>query len=127
MAKKIFTYRGKTIEELQKLSIEEFAELLPSRERRSLKRGFDDSQKKILEEVKKGKKTIKTHERGILLLPSMVGITFKVHRGNTFETVVVTSDMIGNRLGSFAPTRKRLSHSSPGVGATKSSSAVSAK
>jgi small subunit ribosomal protein S19 len=40
MAKKEFTYRGKSLAELQKMSVKEFAELLPARQRRTIKRGF---------------------------------------------------------------------------------------
>ena len=60
MAKKEFTYRGKTVAELQKLSIKEFMELVPSRQRRSLKEGFSDRQKKVLDKVKQGKKNVAT-------------------------------------------------------------------
>ena len=45
MVKKEFTYHGLTLEELQKLSLNEFAELLPSRERRSFRRGLDEGKK----------------------------------------------------------------------------------
>lgn len=127
MAKKIFTYRGKTIEELQKLSYKEFAQLLPSREKRSLLRGPSENQEFMMAQVSKGAKTIRTHSRDVIIMPNMVGITFKVHKGNTFENVVVTSEFVGQRLGSFVLTRKRLQHSAPGIGATKSSAAVSAK
>ena len=51
MAKE-FTYRGLTIEELQKLSLEEFAKLLPARQRRSLLRGFTPAQKILLQKVR---------------------------------------------------------------------------
>jgi len=126
MAKKIFKYRGKTLEELQKLSMKEFIELLPARERRSLKRGQTEAQKSFMEKLQKGKK-LKTHSREIIIIPAMVGKTIQVHSGNKFEQVVVTDEMIGHRLGEFVLTRKRLAHSAPGVGATKSSAAVSVK
>jgi small subunit ribosomal protein S19 len=44
-----YTYRGKTVPELQTMSVEEFAELLPSRERRSIKRGYTEGQKKVMQ------------------------------------------------------------------------------
>jgi len=127
MAKKEFTYRGKTLEELQKLSINEFAELLPSRQRRSLKRGFTEQQKILLDNIKKGQKDIKTHCREMIILPTMVGMKIKVHTGNKFEALIIEEDMVGHRLGEFTLTRKKIQHSAPGVGATKSSAAVSVK
>ena len=48
---RIFTYKGKTVEELQKMSLEEFAKLVPSRERRNLLRGLGEKEKKFLEKV----------------------------------------------------------------------------
>ena len=53
MAKKEFTFRGKTLEELKKLSLNEVAQLLPARQRRSLKRGLTEQQKIVLKKIKK--------------------------------------------------------------------------
>jgi len=127
MAKKEFSYRGKKLEELKKLSIKEFAELLPARQRRSLTRGIDDNQKKILEKIRNGKKNIKTHSRDMIILPEMVGTMFKIHRGNSFEAVQIEEDMIGHTLGEFVLTRRRVAHSAPGIGATRSSSSMSVR
>ena len=49
---RIFLLKGKTVEDLQKMSLEEFAKIIPSRERRNLMRGFDDDEKKFLEKLK---------------------------------------------------------------------------
>jgi len=119
MAKKIFKYRGKTIEELKALSDKEFSELLPSRERRTFERGFTDAEKVFLREVEKGKDNIKTHCRNVIIFPKMVGLTINIHRGNKFEAIKLTEEMVGHRLGEFALSRKIASHSSPGVGKTK--------
>lgn len=126
MAKKEFTYRGKTLDELQGLSLSDFMKLLPSRQRRSLKRGFTAEQKKVVEQLRK-KDSIKTHNRELVILPAMVGKTIHVHTGKVFQKLVIDPEMIGHVLGEFALTRARVSHSSPGVGATKSSSSVSVK
>lgn len=126
MAKKEFTFRGKTLEELKRLSINEFAEILTARERRSLKRGFTEQQKILFNNIKKGKE-IKTQCRDMIVLPIMVDMRIKIYRGNSFESVLIQPEMIGHRLGEFALTRKGVAHSAPGVGATKSSSAVSVK
>src|SRR3989338_2328211 len=101
MAKKVFTYRGKKKEELKQLSLNEFIMLLPARERRSLKRGFTDAQKTLLKIMRKGAQNIKTHCRDIIIIPEMIGKTFLVHRGSSFEAVRVEEDMIGHRLGEF--------------------------
>lgn len=132
MAKKIFTYKGKTLVELQKMSIKELLELFPARQRRSLKRGFTDYQKKLLARIKKfkdgkSKKTIKTHCRGMIILPDMVGMIILVHDGKGFSPVTIQEDMIGHYLGEFVMTRKRVTHNAPGVGATRSSASISVR
>ncbi|MBW2999480.1 30S ribosomal protein S19 [Candidatus Woesearchaeota archaeon] len=127
MAKKEFTYRGKKLQELQELSLNDFIELLPARQRRSLKRGITAKQKMVLEKVKKGEKNIKTHCRDMIILPEMVGILIKVHNGKEFVPVTIQQEMIGHLLGEFALTRKRIAHSAPGVGATRSSASISVR
>jgi len=126
MAKKIFTYRGKTLEELQSLSIKDLSELLPASQRRKLKRGLSDNEKKLIDDLKKGD-NVKTQLRDMLVLPSMVGKTIKIHSGKEYHAVLVQDEAIGCRLGELVLSRKRVQHSSPGVGSTKSSSNVSVK
>ena len=129
---KEFTFRGKTIEELEKLDIREFSKLASSRQRRSLLRGFTEPQKRLIEKINKTldgkyKKPIKTHCRDIIIIPKMVGLTIHIHKGKGFEQVKIQSEMVGHFLGEFALTRQKIKHSSPGIGATKSSSAASVK
>jgi len=126
MARKEYTYRGKTLQELQQLSLEEFAELLPSRERRSLKRGLNHQQQRLLQRLQR-KDKVRTHARDMIILPTMVGKIISVHNGKDFVDVHIQPEMIGMRLGQLVLTRKRLQHSSPGVGATKSSAHVSVR
>lgn len=124
MAKK-FTYRGYTLEELQKMPRDQFIELLPARQRRTLKRGFTQRQKKLLMKIKKVKKgekvRLKTHCRDMVVLPEMVGITIEIHNGKEFTRVEIKPEMIGHYLSEFAPTRRRVRHGAPGMGATRSS------
>jgi len=127
MAKKEFTYRGKTLSELKEMSLDDFIKILPARQRRSLKRGVNEKQKIVMEKIRKGKKDIKTHCRNMIIIPEMVGSTIRVYRGNKFDPVIITEEMLGHYLGEFVLTRKSVSHSSPGVGATKSSSSVSVR
>ena len=126
MAKKIWLYRGKTLEELQKLSLSELAELLPSRQRRSIKHGLDDGKKKIIAKLSK-RSDIETHVRDMIVLPQFIGKTIKIHNGKEFVPVIIQEDMIGCFFGELSQTRKRVQHNSPGVGATKSSSSMSTK
>ncbi|MBN1386747.1 30S ribosomal protein S19 [Candidatus Woesearchaeota archaeon] len=127
MAKKEFMYRGKTLDEMKNLSREELLEILPASARRKMKRGFTDQEKILLSNIKEKKSNIKTHCRDMVILPEMVGIMVKVHKGNDYVLVSINEEMIGHCLGEFAMTRKRVTHSSPGVGATKSSSNISVK
>jgi small subunit ribosomal protein S19 len=132
MAKKEFTYRGKTMEELKAMPIQDFMKLVPARKRRTLSRGFTDAQKSLIKKVEAAnqgiyKKTIKTHCRNMIILPSMVGLKILIHRGKEFSPLEIENEMVGHRLGEFAETRIRLKHSAPGIGATKSSAHQSVK
>lgn len=81
---------------------------------RSLKKGpFVD--KHLMNKVKKvnksGKKeVIKTWSRRSTIYPEFIGHTFAVHNGKDFIPVYVTEDMVGHKLGEFAPTRKFGGH-----------------
>ena len=124
MAKKEFTYRGKSLEELKKLSLNELAELLPARQRRTLKRGITEQQKILLKKMKNNENNIETHCRDAIILPEMIGKTIKVHSGKDFIPVILIGEMIGHYLGEFVLTRNRVEHSAPGIGATRSSAAL---
>ena len=56
------------------------------------------------------RKPIKTWSRGRTIIPQMVGLTFEVHNGNKFIPVSIVEDMIGHKLGEFAPTRTFKGH-----------------
>lgn len=118
-------YRGKPLEELKKLDVREVAKYLPSRSRRSVLRHFDIIEKfvKRCETSILQKKKIKTHLRDMIIVPNLVGMSIYVYNGKTFNEVKITHQMIGHRLGEFALTRGRVNHGTPGIGATKSSSA----
>jgi len=129
MAKK-FTFRGKTIEEISTMKPIEFANLLKSRPRRALKRGFTEQQKKLLKNIrsKKGKDVlIRTHVRDMIILPEMIGTKIGIYNGREYVTVTIDESKLGHRLGEFAQTRQRVKHSAPGLGATRSSKFVPLK
>ena len=73
------------------------------------------------------KNNIETHCRDAIILPEMVGKTIKVYSGKEFIPVTINEDMIGHYLGEFVLTRNRVQHSAPGIGATRSSAALSVK
>ena len=127
MAKKEFTFKGKAIDELKNMSLNELAQLLTSRQRRALKRGFTEQQKILLKKLRANEKNIETHCRDIVILPEMTGKTIKVHQGKEFVPVMIEEGMIGHCLGEFAQTRKKVAHSAPGIGATRSSASLSVK
>ncbi len=121
--KKEFRYQGKSLEDIQKLSLEELLPLLTSRVRRSLKRGLTKDQNKLWEDVRKAKHgdVIKTHCRSMVILPEFVGLNIQIYNGKEFERISIQPQMIGHFLGEFALTRKRVKHTGPGVGATRGS------
>ncbi|MEF8878903.1 MAG: 30S ribosomal protein S19 [Candidatus Thermoplasmatota archaeon] len=121
--KKEFKYRGLTLEELKDLSIEEFMSLLPARKRRSLKKGLTRTQNKLLKDIENASEDepIKTHCRDMVILPSFVGHQIHIHNGKEFKRVDIKPGMIGHYLGEFALTRKKVEHTGPGIGATRSS------
>ncbi len=127
MARKEFSYRGKSLEQLQAMGIKELAELLPARPRRKIKRGFTEQESILLRNIRTSKKPVETHCRSMIILPEMVGKTVKVHSGKTFDDVMIEPEMIGHYMGEFVMTRKKVTHSAPGIGATKSSANISVK
>jgi len=127
MVKKEFTYYGKRLDELKKMSLNEFAEIAPSRARRSLRRGLTEQHKILLKKIRAKEDDIKTHCRNMVILPEMIGITIRVYNGKEFVKIVIQEDMLGHYLGEFTLTRKGVKHSAPGIGATRSSAALSVK
>ncbi|MBQ4292543.1 MAG: 30S ribosomal protein S19 [Muribaculaceae bacterium] len=68
--------------------------------------------KKVNEAIESKKSSvIKTWSRASMIAPEFVGLTFAVHNGNKFIPVYVTENMVGHRLGEFAPTRNFRGHS----------------
>ncbi|MCW4018423.1 MAG: 30S ribosomal protein S19 [Candidatus Bathyarchaeota archaeon] len=132
---KEFSYRGHSLASLQGMSMDEFINLLPSRQRRSLQRGLSPEQRILLEkmrtareDLKKGKETtVKTHVRDMIILPEMVGATVHVHNGKDFITLPIKPEMIGHYIGEFAITNKPVRHGTPGIGASRSSMYVPLK
>src|SRR3989338_3694052 len=134
MAKKEFTFRGKSIEELIAMDLQQFSNMVGrTRIKRTIKRWNDMKLMKKVEkaynELKEGKqpKLIRTHRRDLPVLPKMVGLTIAVHNGKEFIKFQIMEKMLGHYLWELVLTRKRLSHGKAGIGATKSSTAITAR
>lgn len=82
---------------------------------RSIKKGpyvFHKLLDKVIKAKQSNKKAvIKTWSRASMIIPDMVGETIAVHNGKTFVPVYVTENMVGHKLGEFAPTRNFRGHS----------------
>ena len=128
-----FSFRGHTLDELQSMELEEVAELLPARQRRSIVRGLTEEKHKLLEKAREAGEEetandpIRTHLRDMPVVPEMVGLTFAVHDGQNFERVKVEPEMLGHYLGEFQLTRSSVEHGQAGIGATRSSKFVPLK
>ena len=80
---------------------------------RSLKKGpyINERLLKKIKQLKPGDKTvIKTWDRACTITPEMVGFTVGVHNGKKHVPVYIVENMVGHKLGEFAPTRKFISH-----------------
>jgi small subunit ribosomal protein S19 len=114
--KEEFSYRGHSLQELKDMDLAGL----------TLARELTEEQKKLLQKIRDGK-AIRTHQRDMIVLPEMVGTTIGVHDGKTFASFEIMPEMIGHYLGEYALTRRRVSHGSAGVGATRSSRYVPLK
>jgi small subunit ribosomal protein S19 len=132
---KEFSYRGHSLNSLAGMSMDEFINLLPARQRRSLQRGLTPEGRILLEKLREAKEaqkqgkevSLKTHVRDLIILPEMVGIKIQIHNGKEFVNVEMKPEMIGHYLGEFAITNKPVRHGTPGIGASRSSMYVPLK
>lgn len=122
-----YTYRGKTVEDLKKLTLDEFALLVPARQRRTLQRGLSEDHKKLLHKVRIKDQNIRTHLRDMIVLPEMIGLKIAIHSGKEFVPVDIIPEMVGHYFGEYVMTRKKVSHGAAGIGATRSSKFIPLK
>ena len=121
---KDFLYRGRNEEELKAISMDEFIRLLPSRMRRSLRRGLPEEQRILIEKIRSsvpGEKPVKTHARDMVILPEMMGRTVQVFNGIEFVDVKIDIKKVGHYLGEYSITNRPVRHGRPGIGASRSS------
>ncbi|MGI0054285.1 MAG: 30S ribosomal protein S19 [Thermoplasmata archaeon] len=121
--KREFSFRGLSLPRLKEMSLEELAQILPARARRSIRRGFTVEAQRFLERMRETptEKVVRTHTRDAMILPEHVGRRVAVHNGKEYKEVEVRPEMIGHYFGEFSLTRRFEKHSGPGVGATRSS------
>jgi small subunit ribosomal protein S19 len=115
-------FKGKTLEELQKLDVREFAKLLNARQRRTVLRNFQEHEnflKRTKKFLEKGKKSVKTHKRDLVIVPQLVGIRLQIYNGRQFNPIDVTIEMLGHKFGEFSPTRAKAKHNKDEKGKKK--------
>ncbi|MDP7080687.1 MAG: 30S ribosomal protein S19 [Candidatus Undinarchaeales archaeon] len=126
-----FKFQNMEAEELSTKRVDQVLHMLSSRARRSIKRGLLSRHRKFLQRLKVARENpnvfLRTHLRDMIVLPDMIGMTIGVYNGKEYVRVSIDAEMVGHYLGEFAPTRKRVEHSAPGVGATRSSMYVPLK
>jgi small subunit ribosomal protein S19 len=112
---KVFKFKGKSLEELQNMSLEELSLLLPSRERRKINRGFTEQEQIFLKNLEAGQKKLKTHCRDMIVLPNMIGKKISIYSGKEFVDVMIVGEMIGYRFGQLVPSKKIAVHTTMGA------------
>jgi len=126
-----FNYRGIELDNLVKLSNEEFKEIVHARVRRRLNRRSIKVKHKILaRKLKKSKMAVvgldkpapvKTHLRDMVITPDLIGCRAGVYNGKKWADVDIKGEMVGMYLGEFSMTYTPVKHGRPGMGATASS------
>ncbi|NMA10378.1 30S ribosomal protein S19 [Methanoculleus chikugoensis] len=122
-----FTYRGYSVADLQQMALSELLPLMPARARRKFDRGLSREHEKLLADLRSGDEQIRTHLRDMIIMPEMLGRTIEIHNGKEFQKVEIQPEAVFHYLGEFALTRRRVSHGSAGIGATRSSKYVPLK
>ncbi len=122
-----YTYRGFRLDELRAMGMSELIPLMPSRARRKVTRGLSRGEEHFLTQFRKGDGAIRTHLRDMIIMPEMVGRAVEIHNGKEYVRVELQPESIFHYLGEFALTRRKVSHGSAGIGATRSSKYVPLK
>jgi small subunit ribosomal protein S19 len=121
-----YTYHGYNIEQLKAMSMDELLPIMPTGARRKILRGFTRDEEDVRAKIAEGD-GVRTHSRSMIILPEMVGKTVAIYSGKEFIAVEIPVEGIFHYFGEFAGTRKKVTHGSAGIGATKSSKYVPLK
>ena len=104
------------------MSMDEFIRILPSRQRRSLRRGLSAEQRIVLEKLRRDNgKPVRTHARDLVIMPEMLGKTVHCYTGKEFKAITINEKMLGHYLGEYAISMAVVRHGRPGIGASRSS------
>jgi len=122
-----FTYRGYKIDELKAMGVAELIPIMPARARRKVKRGLSRGEETLLQKIRGGDQKIRTHLREMIVMPDMIGKSIEIYNGKEFVKVEFQPEAVFHYLGEFALTRKRVTHGSAGIGATRGSKYVPLK
>ncbi|HTY14756.1 MAG TPA: 30S ribosomal protein S19 [Methanoregulaceae archaeon] len=122
-----FTYHGFRLEELQGMGISELLPVMPARPRRKITRGLTRGEENFLARIRAGDDKIRTHLRDMIIMPEMIGKEIEIYNGKEFQKVEIQPEALFHYLGEFALTRRKVSHGSAGIGATRSSKYVPLK
>jgi len=122
-----FTYRGYKIDELKAMAISDLLPLMPARARRKVMRGLSRGEETLMSRIRDNDPKIRTHLREMIVMPEMIGRTIEIHNGKEFVKVEFQPESVFHYLGEFALTRKKVTHGSAGIGATRSSKYVPLK
>ena len=122
-----FTYRGYKIDELKAMGLSELLPLMPARVRRKFNRGLNRGEETLLAKIRSGDEKVRTHVRDMIVMPEMIGKSIEIYTGKEFLKVEFQPESVFHYLGEFALTRKKVSHGSAGIGATRGSKYVPLK
>lgn len=122
-----FTYRGFRLEDLRKMGMSELVPVMPSRVRRKITRGLTKGEENLLSRFRNGDAKIRTHLRDMVIMPEMIGKEVEIYNGKEYLKVEIQPEAVFHYLGEFALTRRKVTHGSAGIGATRSSKYVPLK
>jgi len=122
-----FTYRGFRVEELRAMGIAELLPIMPARVRRKVNRGLSRGEEHLLSRFRSGETRIRTHLRDMVIMPVMIGKEVEIYNGKEVRKVEIKPEAVFHSRGEFALTRRKVTHGSAGIGATRSSKYVPLK
>lgn len=137
-AQRNYTFRGKTLDDLKKMELPDFVQLLGTKRKRFISRCFSVQHVHLINKLRKAREevegvagarppVVKTHLRSMVILPEFVDNVIGIYNGKEFVEVQIKPEMIGHVLADFSMAKRVVKHSKAGVGATRSSSATSLK
>jgi small subunit ribosomal protein S19 len=109
------------------MGMSELLPVMPARARRKVTRGLTRGEEHLLSRFRSGEGKIRTHLRDMIIMPEMIGKEVEIYNGKEFMKVELQPESVFHYLGEFALTRRKVTHGSAGIGATRSSKYVPLK